>query len=222
MPESMDPSLVEQLNRISVGYARRHRLNDDDRQEVFDHLEDAANGYLTGQTRVTPDDALLIARARLGDVKGIVAQLRSERPDNARNRARINVAIGTAFLTIFVLPLAMLLVNPPTGGGTELMRALYLLTHCFLLAEAGVFLAARVDMNSRWQRGVSLVLITPAILIFCFMLINTHAQILPTSNASFIGATLLRALAIACLAGHGVLALMLMMSTKRDPIAAVR
>jgi hypothetical protein len=222
MPESMKSDVTEQLNRICLGYARRHRLNDDDRQEVFDHLEDAVEGYLTGQTRVTPDDALLIARARLGDVKGIVAQLRPEQTDNARKLARVGVAIGTGFLTVIVLPLAMLLFDPPTGSSTEVLRALMLLTLCFLLTEAGVFLTARVDMKSRWQRGVSLALVLPAILIFCLMLISTQVRILPTTTGSVIGAALLRLLAIACLAGHGILAWMLMTPPKREPATAVQ
>jgi hypothetical protein len=222
MPESMDPKLVEQLNIVCDGYARRLRLSGDGRQEVFDHLQDSLDGYLNGQTRVTPEDALLIARARLGDVKGIVAQLRPQRADNACNLTRIRVAIGTAFLTIFVLPVTMLLLDPPAGGNVNLLQALKLLVHLFILAEAGVFLAARVDMKSRWQRGVSLALMLPAVLILCAMLISTPVRMLRITSASVIGAVLLHALAITCLAGHATLALILLTPMKREPVAAVQ
>ena len=139
MPESMDPKLVEQLNIVCDGYARRQRLNGDDRQEVLDHLQDSLDGYLTGQTRVTPEDALLIARARLGDLKGIVAQLRPEQTDNASWHARVSIAITTGFLTVIVLPLAILLYNPPAGTTEELTRFLLLLPLCFVVVETGVF-----------------------------------------------------------------------------------
>ena len=220
MSERIDPMLVGELNAICDAYARRNRLGKDDRQEVFDHLEDTLQGYLTGQTRVTSEDALLIARARLGDVRGVLTQLQPERANKICSWARLSVAITTAFLTVLVLPLTVLLLDPPAGGADATLRALRLLMLCFLLTESGVFLTARADMRSRWQRGVALAMVLPAIAVFCLMLINTSGNMLPTTTIGVVGAALVRGLALACLAGHGILALMLITPGKREPSLA--
>ena len=219
MSESMDPKLAEQLNAICDAYARRKHLSDDDRQEVFAHLEDSLQGYLTGQTRVTAEDALLLARARLGDVKGVISQLQIEPADYARNRRRRTMAIATGLLTVIVLPLTLLLVIPPAGRPSDFARAFLLLPLCFVTLESGVFLTARADMHSRWQRGVALLSIIPAILLFCAMLINTRYVVVPSGDSfGAIGSVLLRALVVSCLAGHGLLALMLMTPLPKESV----
>jgi hypothetical protein len=223
MPESMDPKLVEQLDAICGAYARRKQLSKDDQQEVFDHLEDTLRNYLTGEARVTPEDALLLARARLGDVKGVLGQLRPERADNARIRARLVVAIATALLTVVVLPLTMLLLIPPAGRPSDFLRAFILLPLCFITLEGGVFLSARADVRSRWQRGVALVLIIPTILVFCAMLNSADRVVVPHGTLAGLpfGSILLRVLMITCLVGHGILALILLTPRKHTPPLSV-
>jgi hypothetical protein len=220
--ESLDPQVVEQLNTMCDAYARRKRLSADDRQEVFDHLEDTLQGYLTGQTRVTGEDALLLARARLGDVKGVVAQIAPEKSKRMCSRTRRNIAITTALLTVIVLPLTLMALTPPAGRPSDFVRVLLLFPLCFVPIEGGVFLAARADMQSLWQRIVAFGFIVPGIAVFCLLLMGGRASVLPNADQlNLIGMALVRALAIACLVGHGMLAMMLMTPRKNHATAAV-
>jgi hypothetical protein len=220
-PESLDSKIVEQLNTMCDTYARRKRLSADDRQEVFDHLEDTLHGYLSGQTRVTNEDALLLARARLGDVKGVVAQIAPQQSGRVCSQARRNIAITTALLTVIVLPLTIMALTPPAGRPSDFVRVLLLFPLCFVPIESGVFLAARTDMQSLWQRVVAFGFIVPGIAVFCLLLMGGRAGVLPNADQlNLIGIALVRGLAIACLAGHGILALMLLAPRKRDRLAS--
>jgi len=212
MPESTDPKLTEQLKSICNGYARREQLSDEAREEVFAHLEDTLNGYLTGAARLNPEEALLLARARLGDVKGVIRQLQSSRFDYARQWARPGVAVATGFLTVVMLPLALMFAMPPAGPSSDFHRLMLLLPLFFLTLEGGVFLAARTNMRSLWQRAAALLLMLPAIgYLGLVSVLVTHGILI-----SMFGSALFHGVALACLAGHAALALMLIVPTRRE------
>jgi len=124
-------------------------------------------------------------------------------------------------LTVVILPIAALLVIPPAGQPSDVAREFLLLPLCCLTLEGGVFLAARSDTRSLWQRGVALLMLSPAIFVFFVILMNAHNIVLP-ANASFsvVGAAIVRGLVILCMSSHVTLATLLLLPRRREALAA--
>src|SRR5437762_2498695 len=58
--------------------ARHYRLDDTTRDELRGHLEDKLAAYLSGEQRISEEDALLLVRAHFGDAAQVARRLKRE------------------------------------------------------------------------------------------------------------------------------------------------
>jgi hypothetical protein len=227
MPESPEESILARLRPIYTELARRQALSDEAQEEVRGHLEDKLLGYINGQIRITPDDALLLVRAHFGDASGVAQQIRSAQatacPPAWRHRMLVKSAMITAVLTLLGLPLAFLMCGGAAGTPSQQLELAVLMGGCLIVGEAGVLLAGRADPRSRWQRAVAALFMLPAIaLILMFLAEGGHTfathwiQGYTTRGGEFLFA----ATGTICLLGHALLILLLAVPIRQPHLSA--
>ncbi|HEX5244182.1 MAG TPA: hypothetical protein VFW23_13040 [Tepidisphaeraceae bacterium] len=215
MPEQLDAAALEQIRQITQELARRQGLSADDAEEIGGHLEDKLLAYFRGEARITLEDALLLARAHFGDAAGVARQVSTKRylpePRWTRHHSIVKTAIATAICTLVVLPAALLLFgDPPRGSYHPMLNSMIVMYTGFGMLEAGVLLAARADLKSRWQRIIAGLFIAPALAVLVMALIggigavNAHWDMATRGGYAMIALVVL-----ACLFGHVMLMLLL-------------
>ena len=75
--EPIDPAIREQMRALCTKMGIAHGLDDDIQQELYGHMEDKLLGYLSGDERVTEQDALILMREHFGK-PGLVKRLLSD------------------------------------------------------------------------------------------------------------------------------------------------
>lgn len=214
MPEQPDVAAIQQIHHIARQLAERQGLDEEQVEEICGHLEDKLLAYLSGEVRITPDDAVLLARAHFGDAVGIARQLAYEvhpiRPELHRRRTLMRTAIFTAAATLIGLPGTLLLFGDPPASLHGLLIGGLILLGCLAVLESGVLLAALTDPQSRWQRVVAAGFVFPALAVLFVALaaglnaLSTYWH-LPMRG----GYAVIAAIELACLIGHVFLFLLL-------------
>lgn len=151
----------EAIRSLCADFAARYGLDADIRDELCGHLEDQVSGYLSGQIPLSPEDAVLLAKAHFGDLSGVCAAMsggRELRDSRQAGKPRLisSIAALTGVLMFLGLPACAL------GLGATFRAALEMVAGIAVL-EAGVLLAVHADLQSRWQRAVAAVLLLPTI-----------------------------------------------------------
>lgn len=83
MPEQPTESSRQKIRSLCRQLADRHRLDEPTRDELCGHLEDKLSAYLSGELRITEEDALHLVRAHFGDAAQIARRLRREQSGSA-------------------------------------------------------------------------------------------------------------------------------------------
>ena len=210
MPEQPSTPVLGQIRSLCAQLADRHGLDDDAREEMCGHLEDKLVGYLSGEVRVSEQDALLLVRAHFGDADRIAGSLggqsRSARLDLPwRRRAVAKIAVATVVLMLGVVPACAL------GLGVGPRTAITIFGSLAVF-EAGVFLATRADLHSLWQRGVAALLLLPTIAMLGLMLAEGIRELSRQASTQYPCVEFaLSTTAALCLLGHvSLLALLLL------------
>jgi len=140
--------------------ALRHDLDAQTADELRGHLEDKILGYLSGEVKLTEEDALLLTAAHFGDAQKIAGLLGRWVPEPAelapRQRRLRLAAAATALLMLLGLPACVLAI---AGGFRLSLEA----AGVFAVFEAGILLSVRADLLSRWQRLTAAGFLLPAL-----------------------------------------------------------
>lgn len=86
MPESLPEPAVQRIRALCRELSARHVLDDEAREELCGHMEEKLLGYLSGQVKVTEEDAIFLVRAHFGDAGEIARQIRRERAGGSGDR----------------------------------------------------------------------------------------------------------------------------------------
>ena len=110
MPEELPPSSIEKIRALCRDLAARHRLDDATRDELCGHLEDKLAGYLSGEVRMSEDDALMLVRAHFGDAERVARVLGRERA-KAASGADAFFSLGVSHERLYSILLVVLAVS---------------------------------------------------------------------------------------------------------------
>jgi hypothetical protein len=220
MPEQLDESQIEQIRQISGQLARKRGLSADQSEEIVGHLEDKLLGYLNGEVRITPADALLLARAHFGDAAGTAWQLAaSNRAAGTQSRRQMKIrstATRTGICTLVALPIAVVLHGQTLENLHSLLQAMLILMTGLGALELGVLLAARTDVRSPWQRAVAAGLLAPSLAVLSTILISGLSALSGNwSSPTRAGDGMILLIVFASLVGHGILFFLLAAPLRR-------
>jgi hypothetical protein len=79
MHESPNQASLEKIRALCRDLAKRRKLDEATRDELCGHLEDKLSGYLSGEVKITEEDALLLVKAHFGDAGEIASRLTNEK-----------------------------------------------------------------------------------------------------------------------------------------------
>ncbi len=74
MPEKLTPETEHRIRELCRNISVAHNLDEEIRAELYSHMEDKLLGYLSGEEKVTEDDALLLVKEHFGN-PGILKSL---------------------------------------------------------------------------------------------------------------------------------------------------
>jgi hypothetical protein len=213
MPEPLNQSAIEQIHQIVRQLARKQGLDAEEVEEIGAHLEDKLLGYLSGEVRITEGDALLLARAHFGDAAGVAKQLADSDvagPEAPRRRQIRSIATKTALCTLVFLPIALVLFAQTPDMLPNLFGAGLIILVGLGILEAGVLLAARTNLRSRWQRAVAAAFVIPSLVVLPLASISGMSAFAAHFNsAARAGYGIIVATVLASWTGHCLLFLLL-------------
>ncbi len=67
MPEKLTPEAEERIRSLCCNISVAHNLDEEIQRELFSHMEDKLLGYLSGEEKVTEEDAMILVREHLGN-----------------------------------------------------------------------------------------------------------------------------------------------------------
>lgn len=77
MPDHLTPETAERIRALCRKISVAHDLDEEIQAELFSHMEDKLLGYLSGEEKVTEEDALILVREHFGDpavLKGLLRE----------------------------------------------------------------------------------------------------------------------------------------------------
>lgn len=176
MPEPIDDLEAAQIRQIVSQLARKKGLSAEEAEEIGGHLEDKLLAYLSGEVRITPADALLLARAHFGDASGVARQVADSAdacaPESRRRKRIRRTAAQTALCTLVLFPMTLLLFGQAPENLRNLTTAVLIIVAGLGVIEAGVLLAVRTDLTSRWQRAVAAGFLMPSMASLSIVLLS--------------------------------------------------
>lgn len=214
MPEGLNESAMVQIHEIVRELARKKGLSPEEAEEIGGHLEDKLLGYLSGEVRITQDDALLLTRAHFGDAAGVAQQLADDgtapRPEARRRRKIKSLATKTALCTLVILPITLVLFGGPPEKLRSFLEAALIILAGLGILEAGVLLAVRTDLRSLWQRAVAAAFMVPSLIVLCLAGLSAVGAFATNLNSTARGCYgIIVATIFVCWIGHCFLFLLL-------------
>jgi hypothetical protein len=99
---------IKKIRALCQELAIRQSLNDDARDELCNHLEEKLAGYLSGEVKISEEDALCLVRAHFGDADQIARAISLERPSAVFLTSHVNHArLYSALLLIIGVSTAL-------------------------------------------------------------------------------------------------------------------
>lgn len=176
MPELPHDAALK-IRSLCHELAVKYRLDDPTRDELCGHMEDKLAGYLSGDVRISEEDALLLVRAHFGDAEQVARRLGRqsfETPgSDLSQRLRRTLAASSAVLTL-IAAAAFGFLN---GGGylEKGWLPLFVATVVAVtaLVELTLFIAARVDARRSPDRLIAAWLMLAAVALEAAILVQT-------------------------------------------------
>lgn len=214
MPEQLNESAIQQIRQIVRQLAGKKGLSPEVAEEIGGHLEDKLLGYLSGEVRITQDDALLLARAHFGDAAGVAQQLTdctaATGPEAGRRRKIQSLSTKTALCTLVFLPITLVLFGQPPEKLESFLQAALIVLAGLGVLETGVLLAARTDLQSLWQRAVAAAFVVPSLVVLCLAGLSGLSAFAGSFNSAARGGYgIIAATVFGCWIGHCLLFLLL-------------
>jgi len=103
MRESPSQSSIDKIRALCGQMAESQSLDEATRDELCGHLEDKLAGYLSGDVKITEEDALLLVRAHFGDAERIGRQLEGVRKETVMSRWLWMLACAGLFSFVAVI-----------------------------------------------------------------------------------------------------------------------
>lgn len=199
MPELPHESL-QRIRALCHELSVRYRLDEQTRDELCGHLEDKLMGYLSGDVRITEEDALLLVRSHFGDAERIAWRLGRRSPlgvyRGTWDRLRLVIAVSAGILTLAAVGIWALLNsgNYLKTGSLAMYGGMTLVAVTFV--ELPLYIASRVNPGSCQDRLIALWMLMAGIALqFMFLLPGgtpSHAPVSVYANGALtevVGAT---------------------------------
>ena len=126
MPEYISPETVERIRALCRQISVAHNLDDEIQRELFSHMEDKLLGYLSGEEKVTEEDAFILMREHFGKPEVIKSMLNETHGMQATvSLMRRLGAIAVASLAVgcviqlFQMVYGMVILSESGGGKTR-------------------------------------------------------------------------------------------------------
>lgn len=166
MPE-LPHEALQKIRSLCHDLAAKYRLDDPTRDELCGHMEDKLAGYLSGDVRVSEEDALLLVRAHFGDAEQVARRLGRQRlvsyPAAGLQPLRRTLAVSSGLLTLIAATALAFLYSGPYLERGWLPLFVAVAVAVTLLVELTLFIAARVDPRQSHERLVAAWLLLAAI-----------------------------------------------------------
>src|SRR5271170_1985610 len=91
---------LEKIRALCRDLAARQGLDDEARDELCGHMEDKLMGYLSGEVKITEEDALLLVRSHFGDAEKIARQVAGERKETVMSYWFWMAVIAAMLITV--------------------------------------------------------------------------------------------------------------------------
>jgi len=121
MPDLPGDSSVRKIRSLCQELAESYRLDNETRDELCAHLEDKLTGYLSGEVRITEEDALQLVRVHFGNAEQIARRLGRDRSffrwGLDHNRVYILLLIAIAIIPAVNLPYVLRMAFSPDTPG---------------------------------------------------------------------------------------------------------
>lgn len=171
MADTPEPVAVAKIRGLCGELAARHGLDDQTCDELCGHLEDKLLAYLDGSCRVSEDDALLLVRAHFGEADAIAQKLGGGPVAGGVVKRQLHsAALATAVVSLVLFPACALVIMCAVSGVVRGIVATAIGVAFLAFVELGLYLAARADPRSPWQRLVAaLALIAPLFVFWRFL-----------------------------------------------------
>jgi hypothetical protein len=76
MPEKPSPETEERIRALCRQISVAHNLDDEIQREMYSHMEDKLLGYLSGEEKVTEEDAFILVKEHFGELASLKGLLR--------------------------------------------------------------------------------------------------------------------------------------------------
>lgn len=117
MADSLNSKVQEQMRALCRKISVAHDLDPEIQEELYGHMEDKLHAYLTGEERLTEEDAFLLVREHFGDpavLKGLLQNVHAHAVHVTLARRIAAVAVVTTGLlaaaNLLRLPIGLLVV----------------------------------------------------------------------------------------------------------------
>jgi len=75
MDEKISPETVERIRELCRKISVAHNLDEEIQRELFSHMEDKLLAYLSGEQKLTEEDAFVLVREHFGEPEEVKAML---------------------------------------------------------------------------------------------------------------------------------------------------
>jgi len=155
MDEKISPETEERIRELCRKISVAHNLDEEIQRELFSHMEDKLLGYLSGEEKLTEEDAFVLVREHFGDPEVISAMLMKVHRAEAvtslvRRIAAVLVLTLAAGLAGYCLQLIFRIGSLVAFGSAGMFR--HWKESVGILCEAALFTVVLVHWRKRTDR----------------------------------------------------------------------